>query len=242
MEQRQPQGPTLPWVLGGGVDDHANMFLEREDEAREEWQARPVLESKWASVRTTWVLDRVEAVSEHTPDPWIPEDILTRSLPQSHVHVNDTVQMRNGDREGKLLAWWRSQSGPIELASGPASAESVGHFGLQSLPSPCLPSQGVDRWLNQSLTPLPLYSPAWRGQSELRGHPRRAPPPAWPASCPFPGSTGQRIPGKTTTWVCIWGCPPQEPEGLKPARREAVVRARKDSEEQGWSKTKRGRG
>lgn len=97
-----PQGPTLPWVLGG-LDDHANMFLEREDEAREEWQARPVLESKWASVRTTWVLVRVEAVSEHTPDPWITEDILTRSFPQSHVHVNDTVQMRNGDREGKVL-------------------------------------------------------------------------------------------------------------------------------------------
>lgn len=29
MEQRQPARPPLPWVLGG-LEDHANMFLERE--------------------------------------------------------------------------------------------------------------------------------------------------------------------------------------------------------------------
>lgn len=45
-----PQGPMLPWVLGG-LEDHINMFLEREDkdqefEKTEEQQARPVRETQ----------------------------------------------------------------------------------------------------------------------------------------------------------------------------------------------------
>lgn len=160
--------------------------------------------------------------------------------------------MRNGDREGKALGGG-NRAAQSRQRVWAASAERVGHFGLLSLPSPCLPSQGVDRWLNQHLTPPLLYSPAWRAQSELRGHPRRAPPPAWPASCPFPGSTGQRIPGKTTTWVCpaqpsIWGVPPTRARGpetcvegrcgqSKEGQRKTMGR-----EEESWTQTKRERG
>lgn len=65
--------------------------------------------------------------------------------------------MRSGGRDGgNVLEGCRvprlkqrkseGQQQPLKRGGGAS-------LGLTSLPSPCLPSQGVDRWLNQSVTP-----------------------------------------------------------------------------------------
>lgn len=49
----------------------------------------------------------------------------------------------------------------------------------------------------------PCARPAWRGQPELGGLPRRAPPsrPGQPAALSL-AATGQQLPGKSATWAC----------------------------------------
>lgn len=87
---------------------------------------------------------------------------------------------------------------------GPVASGGKGPLFAQApLPPEFLPPVSGRGQMVQTKVCPPCALPAWRGQPELGGLPRRAPPsrPGQPAA-PSLAATGQQLPGKSATWVC----------------------------------------